>query len=273
MMGSLNMFGFLRRLVLFALAIGPLLAAAGGAGGGEYSVPSVRIMQSHPALFGQLAGDQTVFVRLAYKSDTTVRFQIEGYAKGEKVTETRSNPKPRYPAGEGEALVWMAFDPPAVIDELKITILDDRWQPLAVKIVQAGLRWENEAPATGAARPAWVARLDNAQQILAAVPEPKPADAPKDLIPREWILPLAWAFVAAYVVLQVPMALWLTGKWRLAARVPLLATVPFFLYAIGAFSAGSNLWSLVLLLAAPFVLVYLVGLLAVRFFAFRMAAE
>ncbi len=264
--------GLLRRLLPIALAVVPLLSAAGSAGAGEHAVPSVRIMQSHPTLFGQLAGDQAVFVRFAYSSETTVRFRIEGYGKGEKVTETRSNPTPRYPAGEGEALVWVAFDPPAVIDELRITLLDDRWQPLAVKIVQAGLRWEAEAPAGGPEQPEWVDRLNEAQQVLAALPEPEPADAPKDLIPRDWVLPLAWAVVLAYVLLQVPMAIWLTGKWRLAARVPLLATVPFFLYAIGALSAGSTLWSLALLLAAPFVLVYLVGLLAARLFAHRMAA-
>ena len=263
--------GLLHRLLPIALAAVPLLFTLGSAGAGEHAVPSVRIMQSHPTLFGQLAGDQTVFVRLAYSSENPARFRIEGYAKGEKVTETRSNPTPRYPAGEGETLVWMAFDPPAVIDELRITILDDRWQPLAVKIVQAGLRWESEAPASEP-EPDWVSRLNDEQQALAALPEPEPADAPKDLIPREWVLPLAWSFVLAYVVLQVPMALWLTGKWRLAARVPLLATVPFLLYAIGALSAGSALWPLVLLLAAPFVLVYLVGLLAVRLFAHRMAA-
>ena len=141
-----------------------------------------------------------------------------------------------------------------------------------IKIAQAGLRWEEEAPAAEPAQPDWVDRLKDELQILAAMPEPEPEDAPKDFFPREWVLPLAWAFVLAYVVLQVPMAIWLTGKWRLAARVPLLATVPFFLYAIGAYSAGSSLWPLALLLLSPFVLVYLVGLLAACFFAQRMAA-
>jgi hypothetical protein len=143
---------------------------------------------------------------------------------------------------------------------------------LAVKIARVRLRWAAEAPAAGLARPDWVKRLEAELQVLAAVPEPVPEDVSTGFFPREWILPLAWAVVLAYVVLQVPMALWLTGKWRLAARVPLFATVPFFLYAIGAFSAGSTLWPLALLSLAPFVLIYLVGLLAAHFFAHRMAA-
>lgn len=266
------MSGFLRRLLPIALVAVPLLSLIGSAGASEHAVPSVRIMQSYPALFGQVASDRAVFVRLAYSSETPVRFRIEGYAKGEKATESRSNPTPRYPAGEGEALVWLAFDAPTVIDELRITLLDDRWQPLAVKIARAGLRWEIEAPAAEPEQPDWVSRLSGELQVLATMPEPEPADAPKDIIPREWVLPLAWAFVAAYIALQLPMAIWLTGKWRLAARVPLIATVPLLLYAIGAFSAGSNLWPLALLLLAPFVLVYLVGLLAARLLAHRMAA-
>ena len=107
------MLGFFRRLLPIALAAVLPLSSV-GAGAGEHTVPSVRIMQSHPALFGQLSGDQAIFVRLAYSSETPVRFRIEGYAEGEKVTQARSNPTPRYPAGEGEALVWMAFDAPVL---------------------------------------------------------------------------------------------------------------------------------------------------------------
>ena len=106
---------FRHRLLPIALIAIPLLSALGGAGGtraAEHAVPSVQIMQSHPSLFGQLAGGQAVFVRLAYSSEQPVRFRIEGYSAGERVTESRSNPTPRYPAGAGEALVWLAFDPP-----------------------------------------------------------------------------------------------------------------------------------------------------------------
>ncbi|MHA1601066.1 MAG: hypothetical protein ACTSW2_09580, partial [Alphaproteobacteria bacterium] len=206
-----------------------------------------------------------------YSSDYPVRFRIEGYAEGKRVTESRSNPAPLYPAGEGEALAWMAFDPPAAIDELKIVVLDDRRQPLAVKVVRARLRWEKEVPATGAAQPDWVRRLSREQQALAAVPELDLEDAVEELIPREWLLPLAWVLVLAYIVLQAPMAIWFAGKWRLAARLPLIVTVPLFLYTIGAFSAGSELWPLALLMLAPFVLVYLIGLLSVRLLALRVA--
>ena len=264
--------GLLRHLLSLALfAVLPLLA--GGAAGAEPPAPSVRIVQSHPTLFGQLAGGEAVFVRLAYTSETPLRFRVEGYAGGERVTASQSNPAPIYPAGEGEALVWMAYQPPAAIDELKVIILDIRWQPLAVKVARASLRWEKNAPAIGQKQPGWLARLNGEQQALAALPEPILGDIPEDLIPSEWVLPLAWGVVLAYLVLQVPMAIWFTGNWRWAARGPLIVTVPLFLYTIGALSAGSSLWPLALLLLAPFVLVYLVVLLAVHLLVPRAAAQ
>jgi len=270
-MGSLKMPGLLRQFLFLALFAVPLLLA-GGAVGAEPPVPSVRIVQNHPTLFGQLAGGEAVFVRLAYTSEMPLRFRIEGYAEGQRVAESQSNPAPIYPAGEGEALAWMAYQPPAAIDELKVIILDIRRQPLAVKVARVRLRWEKEASAAGPKQPDWLTRLNSEQQALAALPEPMLDDVPEDLIPREWVLPLAWALVLAYLVLQVPMAIWFTGRWRWAARGPLIATVPLFLYTIGALSAGSNLWPLALLFLTPFVLVYLVVLLAVRLLVLRAAA-
>ncbi len=264
------MSGLARHVLSLALfVVLPMLA--GSAAGAEPPVPSVRIVQSHPTLFGQLAGGEAVYVRLAYTSETPLRFRIEGYAEGERVTASQSNPAPIYPAGEGEALVWMVYAPPAAIDELKVVMLDIRWQPLAVKVARASLRWEKDVPATGPKQPEWLSRLNGEQQALAALPEPVLDDVPEGLIPDEWVLPLAWGGVLAYLVLQVPMAIWFTGSWRWAARGPLIVTVPLFLYTIGALSAGSSLWPLALLLLAPFVLVYLVVLLAVRLLMLRAA--
>ncbi len=266
-------FGLLRRLLSRALLALPPLLLMAGAGGAEPPGPSVQIVQNHPTLFGRLADGEAVFVRLAYSSEAPLRFRIEGYAEGTRLKESRSNPAPIYPAGEGEAVVWMAYEPPAAIDELKIIVLDDRGRTMAVKSARARLRWETGAPSSGPKQPDWVARLSREQQDLATRRDLGAADTAGTRFPDRWILPVAWASVLAYLLLQVPMAIWFTGKWRSAARAPLIGTVPLFLYTIGALSAGSSLWPLALLMLAPLVLVYLLGLLTVRFLVLRAATE
>jgi hypothetical protein len=267
----MNMPGFLRRLLPLALFALPLLPMSGTVGA-EAPAPSVQIVQNHPTLFGQLGHGDAVFLRLSYSSETPLRFRLEGYAEGKRVTESRSNPAPIYPAGQGEALVWMAYESPAAIDEVKIIVLDVRWQALAVKVARARLRWENGGATSNPTQPEWLIRLNQEQQAMASKPEPKTGDETESWFTTDMVVTLAWAAVIAYLVLQAPMAIWFAGKWRWAARAPLIATVPVLLYSIGALAAGSALWPLALLMLSPFALVYLVGLLAARLLAYKLAA-
>jgi len=61
-----------------------------------------------------------------------------------------------------------------------------------------------------------------------------------------------------YFVLQLRMAWRYRGGWLIAALVPLAVIVPLIVYSGVALSDGSNLWPLLLILAAPFAFVYLV---------------
>ena len=70
--------------------------------------------------------------------------------------------------------------------------------------------------------------------------------------------------VPAYIVLQPWAALRLTGRWRLAALVPLLAAIPTVLWSLYALSDGSNLWPLTFVLFAPFGTIYLLAILLLR---------
>jgi hypothetical protein len=195
-----------RLLVLALFAFLPLLSM-GGAGSADTPVPSVTAVQSYPTLFGQLAGGAAVNVRLTYRSETPLRIRMEGYAAGKRVMESRSNPAPLYPAGTGDALVWLAYETPSVIDELKIIILDEHWQPLDVKIVKARLRWENGRSSSGTKAPDWLGRLNWEQQYLAARQVQQATDEANGLIPFEWVFSAAWLSVVGCIVLQVPMAI------------------------------------------------------------------
>lgn len=75
---------------------------------------------------------------------------------------------------------------------------------------------------------------------------------------------LVMASVPAYWVLQFRLPRAYAGGWRLATYVPLIAMVPLAAFAAFAFHAGSNLWPLLMILAAPVGLAYLGVVAAAR---------
>ena len=81
-----------------------------------------QIMESDPGFTSSLARGEGLFVRLTYRSNRPVRFRMQGYARGAEVKDgAMYNGAPPYPAGEGEALVWLAYRQAMHIDEIRIT--------------------------------------------------------------------------------------------------------------------------------------------------------
>jgi len=80
---------------------------------------------------------------------------------------------------------------------------------------------------------------------------------------------LGFAFmggVPAYLVLQPLTLLRFKGGWRTAAMVPLIGAAPTIVWSLFALSQGSNLWPLTFIFFAPIGTLYLVALMATRFF-------
>jgi hypothetical protein len=230
---------------------------------GEQPVPSVTIAESDPALFAQLGNGETLYLRLAYRGDVKLRFRAEGYAAGKNITAgAMYNPAPVYPAGEGEALAWIAYRGQVTIDALKITILDEQWRPLAVVDVPAQLRWTAAAARPAGQRAAWAQRLNREQQESVSQSMQAATQAGGG-----WMLLGLQVCVLGYIALQALTAYWFSGRWRIAALAPLIVAIPVVAYTFAAAAAGSNLWPLALLLLAPLALVYLLGLLGVRLLA------
>jgi hypothetical protein len=75
--------------------------------------------------------------------------------------------------------------------------------------------------------------------------------------------------VPGYFVLQAWLAHAWSGPWRIAALVPLAAMVPATLFSMYAFSQGSNLWPITVILLAPIAFLYLVIVWASRAIAER----
>ncbi len=72
--------------------------------------------------------------------------------------------------------------------------------------------------------------------------------------------------VPAYFVLQAKMLARYRGGWRWAAGLPLLVMIPAVGVSLVGLSAGSNLWPLAAILAAPLCCLVLVIVGGVRWF-------
>jgi hypothetical protein len=222
--------------------------------------PQLRVVASDPGLGRELGRNTALYLRLAYRSDVPLRVQVKGFNGGEEVRDgVRWNPSSTYPAGEGEALAWISYAEPVRLDELRIEISDADWRPLGVISVPAKARWAAERRPEPR-RAAWVAPMSAAQQrAVAASATADPGAA--------WGMGIGLVLmlgVPGYFVLQVVLARVWSGGWRIAALVPLLVMAPAAVHTLVALAAGSNLWPIVIIFAAPPALAYLLAVLVAR---------
>jgi hypothetical protein len=252
----------MRVLLLVALAgLAPVQARA--------EAPTVSLVASDPGLSRELGRGVALYLRLAYRSETPLRVQVKGFNDGEEVRDgVRWNPSPAYPAGEGEALVWIAYGEPVRIDELRIEVSDADWRPLGIVSVPARLGWTAKRIAEPQ-RAAWVAPMSAAQQeafTSSASADPGVA----------WGIGIALALmlgVPGYFVLQVVLARRWSGGWRIAALAPLLVMGPAVVHTLVALAAGSNLWPIVIIFAAPPALACLLAMVVARTIAGALATS
>lgn len=223
----------------------------------------LRLERSTPALTASLRSNETIYLAIAYDSGSPLRLQARAYKQGASVDQgQRMNPSVLHPAGRGKALVWVGFNEPAKIDEIRVTAFDDGWRELKVLSLPASLVWLGKGVAVGEP-PAWVDSL-RAEERQRAVPEPEPGGSRLASLMSMLLGLAAMASVPAYPVLQVIALRRLPGRWRWAAGAPLLVMVPAAVQAGLAFSQSSNLWPILLILAAPLAVLYLSGVFLAR---------
>lgn len=229
------------------LLLASLPASAGW--GGE---ADTRVVAVDPPARTRLRANDPVSVRIAYRSVAPRRFRVHAYLGGAEVTSLHSNPMPAYPAGEGEAIGWIAAPLTADVDELRVVTMDADWHPLDSVTVGYQASWSESGAARAPA--AWVGTLNAAQQQMArdAIRE-VPGAGPLDTLV---VMLMGWS-VPGYFILQAHTAARYRRRWRRAALLPLLIMLPVVVYTLFALVAGSNLWPLVLLFVAPVAFLYL----------------
>lgn len=71
---------------------------------------SVELIETSPKSPVILNQDEALYVLIRYKSDQPLRFQAIGENLRQKIMDSaRFNPSQAYPAGEGEAIAWVAY--------------------------------------------------------------------------------------------------------------------------------------------------------------------
>ena len=85
------------------------------------------------------------------------------------------------------------------------------------------------------------------------------------------ILATAAVSIIGYLVLQLLLPIRWSGRWRIAALLPLIAFVPAIIHAGYGIATASNLWPLLLIVVAPLAFLYLLILAGLHRYAVRTA--
>jgi hypothetical protein len=221
---------------------------------------SVQVVATDPLPDRVLDRGEPLYVHLRYASEQPVRFRARGRFFGiERTAGSQTNPAPAYPAGDGDALVWIAYVEPTVVDEILIQAYDDRWQPIAQMAWPLVMEWRGVAGHSPRATPEWASRLSAAQQQMVTA-------APREDPGMGWTLlfMLAGWSIPGYVVLQIIALRRWRDRWRTAAMLPLWVTVPVLGYTMLAALKGSNLFPVIMLFTYPCAFLYLAGVAVTR---------
>jgi hypothetical protein len=239
--------------------------------------PIVRAVAVTPDPAKRLAPQQALYIRIAYESAQPLRFQAAGYFQGKKHERLMMNPSATYPAGKGEAISWVAGDPGARLDEIRVRVCDAGWKQLFEVATPIQAEWHAGIPSAPTAP--WAKTLSDAQQhaVGEALKNPPP---PSSLIERLWVglatvlVPLAFLSVPGYPILQVYAFFKLRGPARLLSALPLSFMLPVYAFCIYALNKESNLWPLSAIFASPvaFIITLAVVIVARRRQAAAVAA-
>ncbi len=224
---------------------------------------TMEVTRTSPSSGFVLPRDGTIYMEVTYRADQPLRLQARAFKDGKSLDAgQRMNASAVHPAGTGKALVWVSYGEAAVIDEVRLTAYDEGWQPLLTLAVARPAQWLAKSAQKRADPPEWVHGLIAAEQRIA---EQYRKDHPPQ--PDPWgdaMIAFMFLAVPGYFVLQAAAVFTQRGRWRWAALAPLLITAPAALHAMLALSAGSNLWPIVFIFAAPLGFLYLALLFAFR---------
>ena len=224
---------------------------------------SVRVMETDPASPATLGHWEQFYLRIAYEADRPVRVRAEAYSGGNVVPSTNSG-SPRYAAGTGEALFWIAHTTTAQVDRIVVSAEDDKTQkPIAQTELAVALTWTGQKTAARRPKPEWVVSLQAERDRLQKEAMREYANRPQPWWEPVLFMAAMWSIPLYFIAQIVLLARW-RGGWRIAAAIPAVPMTFVLGHAIFAFFAGSNIFPIVLVFTCLPVLIYLLVLIALR---------
>jgi hypothetical protein len=249
-----------RSAILVGISLALLLPCAAAAQPDR--PPTIELVDSGPGQEAVLTRGQPLYLRFRYQSDIPIHILVSGAYRGDVVQGFLHDSEELFPAGNREAVVWLAYRFGAKIDYVQVRIWNANKAQVAKAAFPIRAEWTARAE-TGAGdereAESWVSNLTAAQRerMAATLSDAREAGGwdPFDLI---------FLCVPGYFLLQVALARGTSGWRRKATLAPAVIMVPILAYTVLAFAAQSNLWPLLMLLTAPLALLYLVCLSLVR---------
>ncbi len=242
------------------LILTALLLAVAATGIAEQSAPSVEIIGVAPE-HDVLASNEVLYLHIRYSSEEPLRFQARASGAGFEKAGAMMNPAPVYPAGDGEAIAWIAFRHAFVPEQISLVVSSHSWTERSIVPVTTDIRWSDQPASQPAPRPDWVSRLSDEQQ---AVTSQQLQAAHANDGSMDWLIVLmAWS-VPGYFLLQGWVWLRWHDNWRKAGLLPLWVGVPATAHAVFALLMGSNLWPIVMLFVLPVLFGYLLVIATIR---------
>lgn len=226
----------------------------------------LHVIETDPPSPSSLGHWEEFHVHLGYETDQAIHIYVEAFHGHSRVSSFTSA-SPLYPAGRGEADVWVAHDKPAQVDRI-VARADARNTRQAQIDIPVQLTWTGIRQTPPRQPAAWIERLraENASRLNAELEAHR--NRPEPWWENVLFFLMMWAGLV-YVIMQIRLLRRYHDGWRYAALVPVIPMVGVLIYTVYAFQAGSNIFPLVLILTSPFALVYLLGLMTVHRVALR----
>jgi hypothetical protein len=120
--------------LLLILALLPAWASAQHA--------SVQLLELDPPSGTTLSPGDLVYARLTYQSDIPLRFRLVGMVDGAQPEPVPTEFPILYPAGNGNAVTWVAYHDGMGINELRVIVMDENLDTIySIPVVPLEMRW------------------------------------------------------------------------------------------------------------------------------------
>jgi hypothetical protein len=234
--------------------------------------PQVSIVAIDPADGAALAVNQSLYVRIAYRTDEPSRLWARPFFQGRQIEQAMTNASEQF-TGSGEALGWFALIEPANVDEIRI--IAGGGEPYRERVVASQpvqFRWGDAASSAAAGSPQWVGDLTSAadarERERAAQRASEPVRASDAALFSGFMLTILAVAVAGIGLPIWSLRKWRNG-WRIAAALPLIA-VAFVVLRIIVDTArdptSHNLWPFEIVMVSALSLVTIAVLKVLRRF-------